>query len=156
MRRRIQNSSNDEIRVLLKGSRWLLVRNREDLSAKEEEHLQKILDSCEELRTLYLLKEEFRKIFDMMDSRERAERFLSAWKLKALYTANKYMAKFIKTLTEWWEEILNYFLERITNGFVEGLNGVLRSIIRGAFGYRNFHNFKLRVFAEQGFHSKSQ
>jgi len=26
-------------------------------------------------------------------------------------------------LTNWWKEILNYFLERVTNGFVEGFNG---------------------------------
>ena len=57
----------------------------------------------------------------------------------------------LNTLENWWKEILNYFLERITNGFVEGLNGAIRCIIRRAFGYRNFEDFKLRVFAEQGF-----
>ncbi|NLI33431.1 MAG: transposase, partial [Deltaproteobacteria bacterium] len=38
----------------------------------------------------------------------------------------------------------------VTNGFVEGLNGVLRTIMRVAFGYRNFVNFKLRIFAQFG------
>jgi transposase len=154
IRRRMQNNGNEEIRELLKGSRWLLVRNRKDLSSKEEQHLQKILDLCEELRAVYLLKEEFRQIFEIMDSRERAERFLSAWKLKALYTCNKYIGNFVRTLTTWWSEILNYFLEGITNGYVEGLNGALRNIIHRAFGYRNFDNFELQVFAEQGYHSK--
>ena len=65
-------------------------------------------------------------------------------------TGNKYLAKFVTTLRNWWEEILNYFIERITNGFVEGLNGALRTIMRIAFGYRNFLNFKLRAFAELG------
>jgi hypothetical protein len=49
------------------------------------------------------------------------------------------------------EPVFQYFIERITNGFVEGLNNSIRDIIRSAFGYRNFENFKLRVFAEQGF-----
>ncbi len=151
LRRNIQNNACIDIKQILKGSRWILVKNRSGLSAKEEEILQKILESCPELRVLYLLKEEFRQIFERVDSREKAERFLKAWVVKAEYTGNKFLKKFVKTLENWWGQILNYFYERITNGFVEGLNGAIRNIIRRAFGYRNFQNFKLQVFAEQGF-----
>jgi transposase len=70
--------------------------------------------------------------------------------LKAAYTGDKFLAKFVTTLKNWWQEILNYFLDRITSGFVEGLNGALRNIIRRAFGYRNFENFSLQVFVEHG------
>ena len=151
LRRNIQNNASDDIKEILKGSRWILVKNRFGLSAKEEEILRKILESCPELRVLYLLKEEFRQIFERVNSREKAERFLKAWVVKAEYTGNKFLKKFVKTLKNWWGQILNYFYERITNGFVEGLNGAIRNIIRRAFGYRNFQNFKLQVFAEQGF-----
>lgn len=151
LRRKIQNESTDDIKAILKGSRWILVKNRCNLSSKEEEGLQKILESCPELGSLYLLKEEFRQIFEKVKCREQAERFLRAWVLKVKYTGNKYLMKFVKTLDNWWTQILNYFLEHITNGFVEGLNGAIRNIIRSAFGYRNFHNFRFRVFAEQGF-----
>ncbi len=51
--------------------------------------------------------------------------------------------KFVGTLTNWWDEILNYFIERLNNS--------IRNIIRSAFGYRNFEIFRLRVFAEHGF-----
>ena len=108
------------------------------------------MDLCSELRPLYLLKEEFRLIFEKVDSRNKAEKYLRAWKLKVLSTGNKFLAKFVKTLENWWKEILNYFFERITNGFVEGLNGAIRNIIRRAFGYRNFQDFRLQVFVEQG------
>ena len=150
IRRTIQQGANEEIRDILKGSRWILVRNRSELSPKEERHLSEILEFCPEIRQLYLLKEEFRQIFDKVDSKEKAERFLQAWKLKCLYTGNKFLIKFLKTLQNWWKEILNYFEQRVTNGFVEGLNGAIRNIIRRAFGYRNFQDFRLRVFAEQG------
>jgi transposase len=79
------------------------------------------------------------------------ELYLAAWILKAQYTGNKFLKKFVTTVTNWREEILNYFIERITNGFVEGLNGALRNIIRTAFGYRNFVNFRLRLFAQYSF-----
>lgn len=150
LRTESQKGVSPEMRSTIKGSRWILVRNRSELSPLEEEQLQKILELCPELRTLYLLKEEFRCIFERVRCREKAARFLSAWALKAKSTGNKYLAKFVTTLKNWWEEILNFFMERVTNGFVEGLNGVLRMIMRAAFGYRNFVNFKLRVFAQVG------
>lgn len=136
------------MRAEIKGSRWILVRNRCELSPQDEAKLNKIFELCPEIRTLYLLKEEFRLIFEKVFDRQKAVRFLSAWILKAKLTGNKYLAKFVATLRNWWEEILNYFIERITNGFVEGLNGALRAMMRIAFGYRNFHNFRLRAFAE--------
>ncbi len=154
LRTAYQKELTPEMRSEIKGSRWLLVRNRSELSASEEAQLTHLLNLCPELRTLYLLKEEFRSIFDKVHDRHQAERFLSVWMLKAGWTGNKYLAKFVITLRNWWEQILNYFIERITNGFVEALNGVLRAIMRIAFGYRNFHNFRLRAFAELGaFHA---
>jgi transposase len=65
-------------------------------------------------------------------------------------TGDKYLSKFVTTYKNWREEILNYFIERITNGFVEGINNGLRTMIRAAFGFRNFVNFKLRVWAQFG------
>jgi transposase len=150
LRTEYQKGLPREMRSEIKGSRWILVRNRSELSPLEEDKLKQILGLCPELRTLYLLKEELRCIFEKIHCREKAARFFSAWILKASSTGNKYLAKFVTTLRNWWDEILNYFIERVTNGFVEGLNGALRAIIRIAFGYRNFVNFKLRAFAELG------
>lgn len=154
LRTAYQKGLSAELRTVVKGSRWLFVRNRTELSPSEEAQLSKILELCPELRALYLLKEEFRRIFEKVHDRQKAARFLSAWILKTRLTGNKYLAKFINTLRNWWDEILNYFVERITNGFVEGLNGALRAIMRIAFGYRNFQNFRLRAFAElSAFHA---
>ena len=125
-----------------------------DTSRRLKDKLIKIMELCPDLRSLYLLKEEFRTIFEKVRCREKAARFLDVWILKAKGTGDKYLAKFIATLGKWRAQILNYFLERITNGFVEGTNNALRSVIRTAFGYRNFNNFKLRVLAEFGpFHA---
>ncbi|WDN89809.1 hypothetical protein BuS5_02777 [Desulfosarcina sp. BuS5] len=63
------------------------------------------------------------------------------------------LPKFVGTLKNWWDEILNYFIERVSNGYVEGQNNAIRNIIRRAFGYRNFNNFRLQVFAELGSHT---
>lgn len=53
-----------------------------------------------------------------------------------------------KTYDNWFTEICNSFLDpRYNNGFIEGLNNKVKVIKRIAFGYRNFHNFKSRIFA---------
>ena len=53
----------------------------------------------------------------------------------------------LHTLTNWREEILNYFDYRITNGFVEGKNNRIKTIKRMAYGYRNMDNFRMRILA---------
>ena len=153
LRTKYQKESAIELQKVLKGSRWILVRNRAELSTEQTEHLDKILQMCPDLRILYLLKEEFRTIFEKIHCREKAARFFDAWVLKARLTGDKYLSKFVATFKNWREEILNYFAERITNGFVEGLNNGLRTMIRTAFGYRNFVNFRTRALAQfAGFH----
>ena len=150
MRRSIQRRADELSQQVLKGCRWILVKNRDDLTPVEELRLQEILATCPELRTLYLLKEEFRTICEKITDRKQAERFLRAWLYKAKRTGDRFLLKFVKTLQNWWHEILNYFDDRITNGFVEGINRAIRLIINRAYGYRNFENFRLQILAQHG------
>jgi transposase len=150
LRRAVQKRADEATQEVLKGSRWLLVKNRDELKPEEEARLMEVLDASPELRTAYLLKEEFRTIFEKINDPQQAERFLRAWIWKANRTGDRYLAKFVNTLRNWWTEILKYFGERITNGFVEGMNRAIRAIIGRAYGYRNFDNFRLQVLAQHG------
>ena len=97
-----------------------------------------------------MLKEEFRIISEKLTDRGRAEVFLQRWIWKAKAIENWYLSKFVSTLQNWWQEFLNHFVEGVTNGFVEGINRVIRATIRRACGYRVFENFRLQVIAEFG------
>ncbi len=149
-RRLIQRQADAHTKEALKGSRWLLVRARHSLTAEQEQQLQVALLASPELQTAYLLKEEFYLIFERIHDRQQAQRFLMAWVFKVQQTNNRYLLAFIKTLRNWWQQILNYFDERITNGFVEGINRAIRAIIWRACGFRSFDNFKLQILAELG------
>ena len=135
---------------LLKGTRWILVRHRQDLNPAEEAKLQAVLAAFPELRTAYLLKEKFRTISDKIQDRPRAERFLKAWVYEAQASGLSQLVKFTQTLKNWWNEFLNYFNDRVTSGVVEGLNNAIRGTIRRAFGYHVFENFRLHVMVEHG------
>ena len=82
LRTKYQKENTAEMQKVLKGSRWILVRNRTELSETQADHLNNILKMCPELRALYLLKEEFRTIFEKIHCREKAARFLDAWILR--------------------------------------------------------------------------
>ncbi len=150
LRRSIQAEADADLKEILKGCRWLLVKNRAELIAKEEEKLAKVLEASPELRELYLLKEEFRSICEKIGDRPRAARFIETWIWKAENADNKHMNKFVGTLRNWGDEFLNYFEGGVTNGFVEGLNHAIRNIIHRAFGYHLFDNFKQQVLIEHG------
>ena len=109
------------------------------------------LDSTPELKQIYLLKEEFRLIFERIHDKQQAQRFLQAWICKVQASGHKQLLAFVKTLRNWWSEILNYFNKRVTSGFVEGINRAIRGLIWRAYGFRNFENFRLQVLAEHGF-----
>jgi transposase len=150
LRRKLQREAQGQVAEILKGSRWLLLKNRANLTLKEEKKLTLILAASPELRQIYLLKEEFRTICNKIKDKQQAERFLRAWCYKAEATGSRYLGKFVRTLRNWWTEFLNYFDEAITQGFVEGTNRAIRGIINRAFGFRDFANFRLQVLVEQG------
>ena len=135
---------------LLKGTRWILVRTRADLKPEEEAKLQAVLEAFPDLRHAYLLKEQFRTIADKIHNRPQAVRFLQAWVWQARASGLPQLVKFTQTLQNWWEEFLNYFNEGFSSGVVEGLNNAIRGIIRRAYGYHVFENFRLHVMVEHG------
>lgn len=149
-RRALQKNADETTRQVLKGSRWVLVKARPTLTPEEELKLQAVLAASPQLRTMYLLKEEFRTICDRVQDRAQAARFLRAWICKVEYTGDKRLLKFVNTLRNWWDEFLNYFIARVTQGFVEGINNAIRTLIRRAYGFRNFDLFRLHVLAQYG------
>ena len=142
IRRALLKKADDDLAKVLKNSRWILLKNRDNLKPEEEKKLRIILAADEQLRQIYILKEQFRTICNKISKRDQAERFLKVWVRLAWTTGNAYLKKIINTLQNWWQEFLNYFDERITQGFVEGINR--------AFGYRCFEHFRYQVIIECG------
>lgn len=146
-----QRQADEDTQAALKGCRWLFVMARDNLSEKQEQKLMTALEAAPELKQIYLLKEEFRLVFERVQDKQQAQRFLQTWIHKAQASGSKQLRDFIKTLRNWWSEILNYFDNRITSGYVEGVNRAIRGVIWRACGFRNFENFKLQILAEHGF-----
>lgn len=147
-RREIQREAPKEIKAQLKGCRWLLVKNAAELSEAEQAKLEQISVVSPALKRLHELKEAFRTIFETASEPSRAAERLEDWIREVEQSKVSSLTKFVKTLRNWWEVILHYFHERLTSGFVEGMNNKIKLIKRRGFGYRNFEHFRLRVLVE--------
>lgn len=144
-RRAIQKQADEATRQLLKGCRWLLVKNSQDLSDEERQRLETILAASPELKLCYELKEDFRTWFNESPDRQTAEQGLTEWLARVEASGLKALQAFTQTLANWRERILNYFDGRHSNGFAEGINTKVKLLNRRGFGYRNFANFRLRI-----------
>jgi transposase len=149
-RRDIQRDAAPEIKERLKGRRWVLVKNEANLSAKEQAKLADLYDASPELKQLHLLKEAFRDIFETDQARDQAAQALVTWIEKVRATDHKFLDNFLKTFDNWGDHILNYFNQRTTQGFVEGMNNKIKLIKRRGYGYRNFDQFSQRILIECG------
>ena len=144
-RRAIQKDADEPTKQLLKGCRWLLVKNRENLSEEQEQQLACMLEASPELKSCYELKEAFRDLFNQNLTPKTAEDRLRCWVAQVEATPFKALKSFINTLRNWWEQILNYFDGRYNNGFAEGVNLKIKMLSRRGYGSRNFSSFRLHV-----------
>ncbi len=144
-RRSIQKCADAQTQALLKGCRWLLVKNAENLTDAERPKLAAMLAASAELKTCYDLKEDFRAWFNTRSDRPTAERTLNEWLTQVQTSGLKALQAFTQTIGNWRERILNYFDGRHSNGFAEGVNLKIKLLNRRAFGYHNFESFRLHV-----------
>lgn len=144
-RRMIQKEADEKTRDILKGCRWLLVKNRENLTEEEQQKLTNMLDASPELKACYELKESFRDLFNQALDYATAEKRLLAWVAQVETSEFEVLKAFVGTLRNWWQLILNYFHGCFNNGFAEGVNLKIKMLNRRGYGYRNFNTFRLHV-----------
>jgi transposase len=147
-RREIQREAGKDVKDKLKGCRWLLVKNAVDLTGEEQAKLAAMFEVSPTLQRLHELKEAFRTIFETAEEPTSAAKRLEGWIAEVEQSGLDQVTKFVTTLRRWWDVIVYYFHERLTSGFVEGMNNKIKLIKRRGFGYRNFEHFCLRVLCE--------
>ena len=151
-RREIQRGLSKEEAKELKGTRWLWVKNWENLTAEEQKELDELKKRFPKLKQLAEQRESLRAIFEDRKITTAAEgkKQFEAWMEQARQLGLKGLDAFCKTLTNWLDKISNYFVTRSSNGRTEGFNHALRSILWRAFGMTNFFHFRLRAIHRFG------
>ena len=136
----------DSDRKLLKGTRWLLLKNPENLDPKHNEmqRLQDALDLNTPLTIAYYLKEDLRQIWSQPNKRT-ARRVLRDWMARARASGIRMLKQFADTLEEHEEGILAYYDYPISTGPLEGTNTKIKAMQRQAYGFRDREFHKLKI-----------
>jgi len=133
---------------VLKGSRWLLLKNPQNLDEKRDEarRLQDALALNQPLATAYYMKEDLRQVWRQGTKRE-AQKLLDDWIRRAEVSGIRMLHNFAKTMAAHRNQILNYYDYPISTGPLEGTNTKIRVLQRKAYGFRDMDFFKLKLHA---------
>jgi transposase len=141
-----QELTSDRDRRLLKGTRWLLLKNPENLDDDRDERrrLEDALRLNQPLATAYYLKEDLRQIWTQPNKRT-ARRVLVDWLARARASGVRLLIKFANTLEAHQAGILAYYDYPISTGPLEGTNTKIQAMKRQAYGFRDREFFKLKI-----------
>jgi transposase len=141
-------TENVQEKQILKGTRWLLLKNPDNLitEKKEREHLEEALRLNKPLATAYYMKEELRQLWNQ-PSKSEAKKLLSNWVAKARRSNIRMLAKFSNTISAHRTGILAYYDYRISTGPLEGTNNKIKTLQRQSYGFRDKEFFKLKILA---------
>lgn len=148
-RRYLQRTAETkEQKQALKGTRWILLKNPENLdeTRNEKEKLDRVLDMNKPLATAYLMKEKLRFIWFQSDKLQ-AEKELDEWINQARVSSISVLDFFAGTLETHKKGILAFYDNRISTGPLEGTNNKIKTMKRQAYGFRDMEFFKLKILA---------
>jgi transposase len=132
----------------LKNVMWILRKNPLELDYFDVTVLTLLFKHSPMLELAYKLSNELTCIFDQDISRFEAKRKINAWKRRIKKSKLTCFNSFLSTLTKWEKEILNYFDDRHTSGFVEGLNNKIKVIKRRCYGILNVGHWFQRIYLD--------
>ena len=124
-----------------KGGKYVGLKREAELNNQQKEKLLDLKNASPQIEVMHQLKEEFTEIFDKSKNLGEGTLKLVSWLLKA----NSFFPKTVRTIRNWFGEIVGYFERRTTNAVVEGINNRLKVLKRCGFGLRNINNFKNRA-----------
>ena len=133
-------------REYIKGQKYMLLSRWEHLNSDGRESLKKLLKANKRLHTAYLLKESFGQLWGY--KREGwARRFFENWRCALKWQRLKPYEEFAKMIDRHWDGIAAFcqLENKVSLGFVEGLNNKIRVIQRRAYGLRDEEYLRLKV-----------
>ena len=134
-------------RQVVKGSRWLLLRNPDNLRSEEERiRLRELLDANRALCTVYVLKEDLTHLWDYWHT-GYARRFWDQWYRRAMRSGIKPLKAFARKLKAYLPGILAHCRWRLHTSLLEGINNTIKVIKRMAYGFRDDEYFFLKIRA---------
>ncbi len=155
---KILNKAVDKVRKqelatnpILKNSRYVLLKNRANLTIKQQskrEELSLPKLNLKSIRALHL-RENFQEIYKA-ETADLFETLLNKWYFWATHSHIEEMKQAAYTIKNHWQGVLQWKKTRIDNGLLEGLNSLIQAAKAKARGFRTYRNFKIVAFLITG------
>jgi transposase len=144
VRRREYRKADASGRKVLKGSRYVLLKNEDNLTERQRDHLQSVLALNETLSTIYVLKDHLKLLYFYSD-RTQVRRSLERWCQMAETIPYPEVQAFVKRLRRHAYGIMNHADYPIGTSLLEGMNNKIKVIKRKAYGFHDIEYFVLKV-----------
>jgi transposase len=133
-------------RRFIKGQKYTLLSHRENLTLDGRRALKTLLAANKRLNTAYLLKESFGQLWDY-EREGWARRFFDNWRAALKWQRLEPYEKFAEMIDRHWDGIAAYCKpdNKVSLGFVEGLNNKIRVIQRRSYGLRDEEYLRLKI-----------
>lgn len=136
--------ANKQCKEVIKGSKYILLKNRENLLQDEKPKLRSLLKMNEAITTVYILKDYLKKLWRYRYPK-CAESFLNYWCSIAIESKIKAAIAFAKTLKNYAYGIINHCRFPIHTSRMEGINNKVKVIKRKAYGFHDIEYFSLII-----------
>ena len=146
LRRQMVREAEGPLKLRIKGTRFLLLRNPENLQKDQIPKLDEALRLNEPLLLGWYLKEELRELWNQ-PSRQKMAAFLKDWCQKADQTTIGQLMKMAKTLRTHASGILAYARHPITSGKLEGINNKIKTLTKRSYGFHDENFFILNLLS---------
>jgi len=134
-------------RRVIKGTRWLLLRNRENVtSLRDRVRLREVLAANRALWVVYILKDALKQLWRYR-YRRAAQRAWNLWYGWAVRSRIPALVIFAKRLKPKLPGILAHCRYPLHTSLLEGINNKIKVLKRMAYGYRDDAYFFLKIRA---------
>jgi len=144
VRRQEFKKADEAGRKVLQGSRYVLLKNEDNLTDEQRDQLKAVLQLNETLSVIYVLKDLLKMLYYYSD-RGKVKRVLDDWCSMASTIKYKSVQSFIKQLRNHEYGILNHADYPISTSPLEGMNNKIKVIKRKAYGFHDSEYFTLKV-----------
>jgi transposase len=132
---------------IVKGSRWLLLRNKRNLMRQEDRiRLYDLLQVNRSLMKVYVLKEDLKRLWEYSYPKA-AKRFWNGWYRRAIQSRVAPLVKFAKRLKSYIEGIISHCRYPLHTSLLEGINNKIKVMKRMAYGFLDDEYFFLKIRA---------
>lgn len=134
-------------RQLVKRSRWLLLRNSENVTRAEDQvRLSELLAANRALFTVYVLKDDLKALWAYRHS-GYAQRFWQQWYDRAMSSGITPLQQFARRLAPYLQGVIAHCRWPLGTNLIEGINNKIKVIKRMAYGFRDDAYFFLKIRA---------